>query len=114
MRRTPEAMRRPPRPPRRLSPSAIQNVGTRWILRRYISFTRADGVAPVLDLLLDVVPLPVLVPAVAVAKVVLPAQFIGNVRCRRREIAETPDDLGPAARVVRNGEIGRASCRERV
>src|SRR5207244_10657457 len=71
------------------------------ILRRYISFARANREATaVADVHLDGVPLPVFLPAVVVADVVLHAQFIGQALRGGAEIAEPADDFGAAAGVV--------------
>src|SRR5438067_8786448 len=78
-------------------------------LRCDVALARTNGVAAVLNLHLDVVPAAVLLPLVVVPKVVLLAQFVGDVRRRRIEVAEAADDLRPAA-----GVVGDASQRSLV
>ena len=48
----------------------------------------------------DVMPLTVFLAAIVVAKVVLLAQFIGDMRGRCRQIVEAPHNFGAAARVI--------------
>src|SRR5258706_7447061 len=107
MGRTPEATSRPPKPPRRLSPRAIQNNDTHAILRRYVPAARANLQSTILQFHFDGVPAPVFLSGAVVANVVLLAQFVGDVLGRGIEIAEAVDDFGAASGIVRD-------CPERV
>src|SRR5687768_16333376 len=109
MRRTPDATRRPPKPPTRLNPSAMRNVRTAghhspdfFALRRDVSSTRAHRKAAVLYLHLDFVPASVLFPWTCVPKVILLAQLVGEPRRGAFQVAEAADDFRSAPCVIRD------------
>ena len=101
-----EATSRPPQLPRRLRPSAVASRGTRHSsVRDGLSSRRTPPRAHAIargsaHFDADRVPAAVLLPGRRVAEVVLLAQFVGDARRRRIEIARVADDLGAAAAVV--------------
>ena len=107
-RRSEEATSRPPQLPRRLRPSAVARRGTRHSMRLRIAVTysrcsrggRGRGSVPFRTSTRMVCQRPSFFPRRRIAEVVLLAQFVGDARGRRVEIARVADDLGAPAAVV--------------
>src|SRR4030095_3275860 len=96
MRRTPEAIRSPPRPPSRLSPSARKNVDTSedHSLRGDVSFPGANSEPSIAHGHADGVPPPVPFGAARISQVVLLAQFVGDARGGRPQTFRAANHLG--------------------
>src|SRR5689334_23216031 len=102
----PDATRRPPRPPRMLSPRAMKDRRTSTDDNSQapsggdVSAARANRQTPIPDFDTDRMPAAVLVAAVRVAKVVLLAQLVGDARGGCVETVESAHDFRTSSGVI--------------